>query len=94
MEFEAILSAVLILSTGLGGWLQGRTAGTSAAFQTASDTVGMLSVQLAIKETHIAELTRTNEAMARHCAMCIGPRQGNSEGSSTDSGDPHDRGNG
>lgn len=91
MDLGAILSAVLIALTGVGGWVRGRSEGTALALQHASDTVGMLSVQLALKEARIAELTRSLEALERHHQECNGGGSGNGEGGPAHPGPPDDR---
>lgn len=81
MELGAILSAIVILSSGLGGWLRGRTEGQANALNVASDVVGMLSVQVAEyraqldeSEEKVEELKRAIEALEGDCPHCGRPR--------------------
>jgi len=81
MELGVILSALVILSTGLGGWLQGRTEGQANALNVASDVVGMLSIQVAEYRTQldeaeekVDELKRAVAALEGDCPHCGRPR--------------------
>jgi len=51
MDVGEILTAVGVISTGLGGFMTGRLSGRSTASQIASDTVGMLQAQVEVLES-------------------------------------------